>query len=139
MIERFLPHFIKFGLFALLTLSYSYICYMKGYNARSEEYQSLYEQALQKKTDEFIAQLDEARKTAEEDALAKYKRDDKNQEVKIITQTVVEYVDREIQVPVGCTDLATSINGMLVESTNSVARITNSQATANRPWFNDSL
>lgn len=106
--------------------------YDNGYNAKTNEYQEAYNTALRKKTEEYTKAVVKARRIAESDAEARWKRQGTKREIKVVTEKVIEYVDREIKVPVGCSNLAKSINRLLIDSTDSITRITEAEDT-NRP------
>lgn len=135
MFNALIPHALKFLVFCVMTAAYSYLCYSngydKGYAVKTAEYQTAYEQALAEKTAYYVQAIANNRKIVEKDAEDRYNRLLAQQEIKVITEKVIEYVDREIEVPTGCTDLAKSVNGLLIDTTRNIARITTSTETDN--------
>jgi hypothetical protein len=83
------------------------------FDAQRKEYEQLLQTRIQQVADDYSARLELEREKVR---------------VEFITQEVVRYVDREIEVPAECTALADNVVSVLKQATEIVTNATNQRA-----------
>lgn len=106
------------GLAALLYLWGQSNGYHDGYKTKTDEYQQTFNLALAKQNKEFAAKVSEAINIAAKDRHDAVQSDKERVRIQTEIVKVIEYVDREIEVPGDCTDFARNVNRVLVNATS---------------------
>lgn len=117
------------GLTALLTLLvlwnqvHDHI-YKKGVLDERIRLQAEFNKAFEAQRKEYEIQLQNRLQTLSEDYEDQLRIERERVKIEYITKEVIEYVDREIEIPVGCDDLANNVVRVLQQAT----RITSTAA-----------
>lgn len=108
--------------------------YGNGYQDKADEYQTAYDEALQAQKEEYNRKVAKAIDMAAKERSEAVRRAKQEREIVTKTEKVIEYVETEILVPGDCTDLATDVNRVLIDSTRSAAEASRPYA-ANRSFI----
>lgn len=102
--------------------------YDNGYRAATAAIQAEHNAALERQRKEYERKTQFALDTLSADHAAEVARLRAEVEIEYVTQTVVEYVTKTIEVPSGCEQLANDVVGVLDKATGIVISASNRSA-----------
>lgn len=103
--------------------------YDSGMNAEKAANQKAYDEALAIKTKNYTEALNKVKRIAQDDLEAAISKAKEERKIETRTVKVIEYVNREIEVPGDCRDLVIDINRVFIDSTSNVTRPTTTTYT----------
>lgn len=103
--------------------------YDSGMNAEKAANQKAYDEALAIKTKNYTEALNKVKRIAQDDLEAAISKAKEERKIETRTVKVIEYVNREIEVPGDCRDLVIDINRVFIDSTSNVTRPTTATYT----------
>lgn len=126
MMIKELPKVIVSLVIAIVVFMILYLIYQQGYdsgvNAEKVANKQAYDNALAAEIEKYKVALADVKKVAEKDLQDALDNAETEREIETRTIKVIEYVERKIEVPGDCRNLAIDINRVFIDSTRNVTR-----------------